>query len=58
MFTACRLHTSERRNIVKSRLCKAVAALIVTVGLAGCATSPQEPWFELQDRLLWMSGAD
>ena len=43
---------------MKSRFCRTVAALIVIAGLAGCATSPQEPWFELQDRLLWLSGAD
>ena len=43
---------------MKSKLCGALAALTLMAGLAGCATSPQEPWFELQDRLLWMSGAD
>jgi hypothetical protein len=41
-----------------SRICKAVAALVVLAALAGCATEPQEPWFEKQDRLLWYNAAD
>jgi hypothetical protein len=36
----------------------ALAIIAALASMAGCATSPQEPWFELQDRLLWMSGAD
>jgi hypothetical protein len=56
---ACRPNYSERRNIVKSRFCRTVAALIVIAGLAGCAaTGAQEPWFELQDRLSWYNAAD
>jgi hypothetical protein len=55
---ACGLHAGERRHNVKSSLCKAVAALIVIAGLAGCATSPQEPWFDHLDYLLWLNAAD
>ena len=59
VFMACRSISIERRTLVKSRFCRAVAALIVIAGLAGCAaTGAQEPWFELQDRLLWYNAAD
>ena len=43
---------------MKSLIRRTLAALIVIAVFAGCTTTPQEPWFDLQDRLRSYNAAD
>ena len=40
------------------RTAAALAVIAALTGLAGCATGPQERWFDHLDYLLWYNAAD
>lgn len=40
------------------RTAAAFALIVALAALAGCATSPQESWFDHLDYLLWLNAAD